>query len=683
MTHGQDAARPADAVAELLDAYLVELAGAGTADLDVWAARLARGDARERFRREALAEEFAWRQSRGEPVVLEEYAARLREEADRKAFAEIVRANRLAERALPPQLAPGALLGGRYRIRSLLGRGGMSVVFAAWDQELERDVAIKVFNADARAGSPEEWETIAHGEAAALAQLDHPNVVRVHDIRRDHAQTFIVMDRVSGVDLSRVLEELRRQELEDGADPARRPERLRALVDGVGQNAAHAGERASVDRIDARSWPRTVARILAPVAAGIEVAHGLGQVHRDLKPNNVILRRGADPVVLDFGLSARVRPGAEDSGVLRGTPEYFAPEQARDLRSGSDVRTDVYQLGLVLYEMLSLERAQHREKTEDILRFLARVSLGPKERVEALPRGLPRALRAICARALAANPAARYASAGEMARDLERFAAGLPNVHARTGTAHGTWQRATWLARQPAFAALLLGGLALGGGVWLRGRAQGAEETLFFAPFHFTPFATSPVAIGARQERLVIAEGSRVEILGVEVETATGAWIYGLGVTGNAEGEKGVYPQRPRVLGAREAQSGWALRVEAGSSTPVEIYRFDGQDPEEGVLVIARDERSDAIERWLAALDAEVSASGRKPVPYERALADFERVAKTRVRGVVDPDAAQAERDIFQNLVFKRAASQGASADGRIKWFQQILQVSRGTDGKD
>lgn len=670
---------PDPAVDDLLDGYLIELARNGTADLDVWAARLARGEQRERFRREALAEEFAWRSSRGEAVVLEAFAARLAQESDRKKFVELVRANRLAEQALPPQHAPGALLGDRYRIRSILGRGGMSVVFAAWDLELEREVAIKVFNAQAQAGSADEWEGIAHGEAAALARLDHPNVVRVHDIRRDRAHTYIVMDRVAGLDLARALDELKREEVEEQADPSRRPARLRALLRKSVPAPAENAPRPTTDRIDGKSWPRTVARILAPVAAGIETAHQLGQVHRDLKPNNVLLRAGADPVVLDFGLSARIRPGSEESAVLRGTPEYFAPEQARDLKSGSDVRTDVYQLGLVLYEMLSLERAQAREKTEDILRFLARVSLGPGERVDALPNSIPLALRAICARALAPQVTQRYASAGQMARDLERFVAGLPNVHARTSGAHAAWQRTTWLAKQPAFAALVVGALALGGGAWMRAEAAGRWVAPAISPFHFASGATGPAAISRSQVELAIPAASDREILGAEIDASAPTWIYSLGVTGSgkADGSRVVFPVRPRFLRGPERKE-WALHIAEPGTVQVDAYRFDGNDPEEGVILLARGDRSRAIESWLTDLEGRYRRTGQ-PIAYETAMADFQRIADTNLRGPAEDgaDASEADRELFRNFAPTSVASEGVTDDGRMKWFQQVLRISR------
>jgi serine/threonine protein kinase len=676
MSEPSDAARTTRSIAELLDGYLDEVARAGTADLDLWAAQIERGVPRERFRREALAEEFTWRSSRGEAVVLEAFAARLADESDRKVFGELVRANRLAERTLPPQYAPGSVLADRYRIRSILGRGGMSVVFAAWDDCIQREVAIKVFNAQAVAGSADEWEAVAQREGTALARLDHPNVVRVYDIRRDRAHTYLVMDRVAGVDLGRALDDLARAERHDGADPARRPERLGTFIASALPHDPEHAARPTTNRIDARSWPRTVARILAPVVRGIASAHALGQVHRDLKPNNVLLREGADPVVLDFGLCVRVHPGAEDSAVLRGTPEYFAPEQARDLKSGSDVRTDVYQLGLVLFEMLSLERAQARARTEEILRFLARVSLGPQERVDALPKTIPRALRAICAKALDPDVDERYASADALAQDLERFAAGLPNSFARTGAAHASWQRATWLAKKPVFVGAIVGLVALGG-AWMRVEAAGKQGQPVFSAFQYSPDTHRFRAISARENSLEMSAESAQEYLGVEVRAPKPAWIYALGVCGGSDGRRGVYPRAPSSPEHVGTQApAWGVHLESTEPTPLAVYGFDGRDPLEGILVLALEERSSSIEAWLDELQQSVRAS-QKPVAYETAMATFERLANTNMRGAVDLDPFMANRAVLENLDFEIAVTEGASKDGRLAWFQQILHIRR------
>ena len=110
----------------------------------------------------------------------------------------------------------------------------------------------------------------------------------------------------------------------------------------------------------------------------------------------------------------------------------------------------------------------------------------------------------------------------------------------------------------------------------------------------------------------------------------------------------------------------------------VEAYRFDGSDPEEGLLILAREERSSAIEGWLANLQSQYDLT-KKPVPYDRAMADFERIAKTTLRGVAadGPNASESDHEMFKNFVPKLAASEGVSRDGSTKWFQQILHVSR------
>ncbi len=675
MTANHDSNGPEEQLTRALDGYLLALAQHGAADLEGWAGTLPLGEMRDRFRREALAEEYAWRVSRGEAVTLESFLARLPRAVDRKAFQNIVRANQLAGRTLPAQLAPGVMLANRYRILAPLGRGGMSVVFAASDTELGREVAIKVFNAQGQAGTAEEWESIAHAEAAALARLDSPNLVRVLDIRRDKAHSYIVMDLVRGLDLSKVLDELVREE-KAGAPPARRPERLRALLERSRDATPEEEARALVDRIDDRSWPRTVARILATVAEAIGLAHGQGLVHRDLKPNNVVLRPGGDPVVLDFGLSAPVRPLGEDSGALRGTPEYFAPEQARNLRSGSDVRTDTYQLGLVLYELLSFERAQSRGETEDVLSFLARVSAGPARQVAALGSAVPRSLRAICAKALAAKPEERYATAAQMAEDLRRFVRGLPNVHASTGFVHGAALRAGWAARRPAFAALVLGVAALGLGAYMRAEAANRWSPPALSTFHFQRGWSTVQPIGT-VEAVEMSPASERELLGVSIEAPSDTWVYAAAITGGGPNGLSFLPLRPRRLNSSEEPAQWFQFVKEGSRAEFECWWFDGADPEEGVLFMARAERSPDIELWFDQLERQ-RIERTLPVAYADAMRTFEALAGP-ARGGYTPDQIPTEErlEVFRNLVPRQGAQQDVSKDGRMKWIQQVLQVRK------
>ena len=204
---------------------------------------------------------------------------------------------------------PEHIVANRYRLREQLGRGGMGIVWRARDERLGRDVALKVLHpwvaddADLRA----RFER----EAAALARLEHPNVVRLYDVLEDRGQTVLVLE----------------------------------LVEGAGLHTLVAGQRLGWE--EAR-------RFCAPVAAALAHAHARGVVHRDLTPSNVLVERGSGRVVVtDFGLARLVRgtSTAPVSGVLAGTPEYWAPEQAAGTETGR--ATDLYSLGCLLFQLLS------------------------------------------------------------------------------------------------------------------------------------------------------------------------------------------------------------------------------------------------------------------------------------------------------------------------------------------
>ena len=201
------------------------------------------------------------------------------------------------------------ILANRYRLREQIGRGGMGVVWRVRDERLGRDVALKVLHPWV-ADDPELRERFER-EAAALARLEHPNVVRLYDVLENDGQTVLVMELVEGDALDTVI-------------------RGRAL-----------------DWDEAR-------RYCAPVAAALAHAHARGVVHRDLTPANVLVERGTGRVVVtDFGLArlARSSRSAPISGVLAGTPEYWAPEQAAGHETGP--ATDLYALGCILFRLLA------------------------------------------------------------------------------------------------------------------------------------------------------------------------------------------------------------------------------------------------------------------------------------------------------------------------------------------
>src|SRR5688572_12935721 len=261
-----------------------------------------------------------------------------------------------------------------YRIESLLGWGGMSVVYLAEDLRLKRRVALKLL-ASSLAGD-ESFRDRFLRESELAASIDHPSIVPIYEAGTTEELLFIAMRYVEGRDL--------KQRLQHGRlDPS----------DAIG--------------------------VVAQVASALDAAHARGLVHRDVKPSNVLLDMGARPdgsdhvYLADFGIGKRVadEPGITEDGNLMGTPDYVAPEQI----AGGDVdgRADVYSLGCVLYECL-VGRPPFR-RDSDLAAVFAHLEAEPPAASEVRPE-LPAALDAVIARALAKKPEGRYPSCRELAR---------------------------------------------------------------------------------------------------------------------------------------------------------------------------------------------------------------------------------------------------------------------------
>jgi serine/threonine-protein kinase len=273
---------------------------------------------------------------------------------------------------------PGDLLAGRYRLDELIGRGGMATVFRAWDTQLGRPVAVKLLRPEIVADP--DLALRFRREAHAAAVLHHPAVVGYLGSGTDGSQPFLVMELVDGDDLA--------TRIRDNAPLA----------------------------------PRTAVRIAADVASGLAVAHARGIVHRDVKPGNIILDAAGRARITDFGV-ARIAAESEATipGTTLGSVHYFSPEQARGLPTTP--ASDVYSLGLVLYEMLTATRPFTGETTAAIA--LARVG-APAPHPRAVDPTLPPDLDAVVATALAPDAAARYADGGAFADALERTLATAP-----------------------------------------------------------------------------------------------------------------------------------------------------------------------------------------------------------------------------------------------------------------
>jgi serine/threonine-protein kinase len=284
-----------------------------------------------------------------------------------------------------PSLAPGTMFGD-YQLIEELGRGGMGVVYKATQVSLGRTVALKMISTRAAPSAADLARFRTESESAA--RLDHPAIVPIYEVGEHEGKPYFTMKFVAGTTLAR--------RLAQGPLP-----------------------------------PREAAALLAPIARAVHFAHERGVLHRDLKPSNILIDSEGRPHVSDFGLAKRV---ADDdrltvSGAVLGTPSYMAPEQAAGTRGKLGPASDVYSLGTILYQMLTGSPPfQSASPVETVLLVLEQEPLPPR----LLNPRADRELEMVALKCLQKPPDLRYASAKDLADDLEAYLADEPTA-ARSG----------------------------------------------------------------------------------------------------------------------------------------------------------------------------------------------------------------------------------------------------------
>jgi serine/threonine protein kinase/tetratricopeptide (TPR) repeat protein len=344
---------------------------------------------------------------------------------------------------------------GDYRILREVGRGGMGVVYEAEQLSLKRRVALKVLPF-AAALDPKQLRRFQN-EAEAAAHLHHTNIVPVYGVGCERGVHFYAMQYIEGQTLAAVIRELRQwnglEPVAESASPAKVP-----APTATTQTVALLSTERS---IKSREFVRSVAKLGVQAAEALEHAHELGVIHRDIKPANLLVDGRGNVWITDFGLAqCQGQTELTLSGNFVGTLRYMSPEQACGKRGLLDYHTDIYSLGVTLYELLTLEPACDGRDRQEVLRQIEWEDPRPPRSWNA---AIPADLETIVLKAIAKSPLDRYGTAKALADDLRRFLEDKPILAKRPTLVQRVrkWSRRHRTMVRAAIVVLLLAGLGL------------------------------------------------------------------------------------------------------------------------------------------------------------------------------------------------------------------------------